>query len=185
MIVDGQHRRRLHRPAELARPSGFGWRTPGRTWSSNGGPAPPGPAVHPDAGMAAVYARRINDSGHPHVHGANLGIRGSTYLDVGGWANRPAHEDVALVTAVTDLGTVRIVTTLSPRARRTSLLDQRCEVSSGVRLQPFSRLRAVRGDGGQSSWSPTVGCRCRSIVCGSARRGPWGTSPSLPRRCGE
>lgn len=35
--------------------------------------------------------------GHAHVHGANLGFRASTYLEVGGFAPTPLHEDVDLV----------------------------------------------------------------------------------------
>jgi GT2 family glycosyltransferase len=40
---------------------------------------------------------------HPHIHGANLGIRADTYLAIGGWRRLAANEDVDLVTrAVTD-----------------------------------------------------------------------------------
>ncbi len=39
----------------------------------------------------------VPDDGHPHVHGANLGIRGSTYQEVGGFAPLTADEDVDLV----------------------------------------------------------------------------------------
>ncbi|MFC3298449.1 mycofactocin system glycosyltransferase [Arthrobacter agilis] len=35
--------------------------------------------------------------GHPHVHGANLGIRGSTYGEVGGFGALEQDEDVDLV----------------------------------------------------------------------------------------
>lgn len=34
---------------------------------------------------------------HPHVHGANLGVRASAYLAVGGFPDIPAHEDRLLV----------------------------------------------------------------------------------------
>ncbi len=33
------------------------------------------------------------DGSHPHVHGANLGIRADTYLRVGGWSNHQTSED--------------------------------------------------------------------------------------------
>jgi hypothetical protein len=33
---------------------------------------------------------------HPHVHGANLGIRADSYEAIGGWADVAAHEDVDL-----------------------------------------------------------------------------------------
>ena len=49
------------------------------------------------AAWLAAY-RRVD--GHPHVHGANLGLRADCYLDCGGFtARRRAHEDVALVRA--------------------------------------------------------------------------------------
>ncbi len=40
----------------------------------------------------------VPDDGHHHVHGANLGIRGSTYLKVGGFGSLVQDEDVDLVT---------------------------------------------------------------------------------------
>ncbi|MHA7218567.1 glycosyltransferase family 2 protein [Arthrobacter sp. MDT1-48-3] len=42
--------------------------------------------------------------GHDHVHGANLGIRGSTYQDVGGFAPLAQDEDVHLVERVKAAG---------------------------------------------------------------------------------
>lgn len=39
----------------------------------------------------------VNDDGsHPHVHGANLGIRADAYVDVGGWSDLPLAEDHCL-----------------------------------------------------------------------------------------
>lgn len=38
--------------------------------------------------------------GHPHVHGANLGVRADHYLAAGGFPALAAHEDVALARAV-------------------------------------------------------------------------------------
>ncbi|MDP9116678.1 MAG: glycosyltransferase [Actinomycetota bacterium] len=35
-------------------------------------------------------------AGHPHVHGANLGIRADVYADLGGWPNLATGEDVLL-----------------------------------------------------------------------------------------
>lgn len=42
---------------------------------------------------------RTHIKGRPngHVHGANLGVRASSYLDVGGYQALPEHEDVDLV----------------------------------------------------------------------------------------
>jgi len=46
------------------------------------------------------YPRRVVTDGHPHVHGANLGLRGDTYLAPGGFADVATHEDVLLSRAV-------------------------------------------------------------------------------------
>jgi glycosyltransferase involved in cell wall biosynthesis len=63
---------------------------------------------------------------HPHVHGANLGIRASAYLAAGGFRDAALHEDQDLVDrlrAVTGqwAATHRISVTTS--ARRTSRVD--------------------------------------------------------------
>jgi cellulose synthase/poly-beta-1,6-N-acetylglucosamine synthase-like glycosyltransferase len=36
------------------------------------------------------------DGTHPHIHGANLGIRADAYLDAGGWSNLALAEDYCL-----------------------------------------------------------------------------------------
>jgi glycosyltransferase involved in cell wall biosynthesis len=47
------------------------------------------------------YLLRVGvDGEHRHVHGANLGVRASAYLDVGGFAPVSNHEDVGLVEAL-------------------------------------------------------------------------------------
>jgi glycosyltransferase involved in cell wall biosynthesis len=45
------------------------------------------------------YGTRANQ--HPHVHGANLGVRASAYLRAGGFPALPTAEDHALVAALT------------------------------------------------------------------------------------
>jgi glycosyltransferase involved in cell wall biosynthesis len=57
------------------------------------------------AGPAAV---------HPHVHGANLGVRGSAYLGCGGFPAVPVSEDVALVRALERTGATILRTPASP-----------------------------------------------------------------------
>ena len=61
-------------------------------------PPPPEPA--------AWRQRHTTADGHPHVHGANLGFTW-TPTSVGGFAPLPAHEDVALVTAMREAGLTR------------------------------------------------------------------------------
>ncbi len=50
--------------------------------------------------QAAFAAGGTPRDGHPHVHGANLGIDSQWYLRCGGFLPLPAHEDVALVNAL-------------------------------------------------------------------------------------
>ncbi|SDW77749.1 Glycosyl transferase family 2 [Arthrobacter sp. yr096] len=61
---------------------------------------------------------------HPHIYGANLGIRASAYLAVGGFPTLRAHEDHVLVDrlrshgfAVTATDTTRVVTSGRLQAR--------------------------------------------------------------------
>jgi hypothetical protein len=45
-----------------------------------------------------------SDSAHPHVHGANLGMRGSAYLRAGGFRSLASAEDHALLAALASSG---------------------------------------------------------------------------------
>jgi glycosyltransferase involved in cell wall biosynthesis len=86
--------------------------------------------VEPDpAGMDAELLRRWHarhplGEDHPHVHGANLGVRASAYLMAGGFPRQRSHEDRALVERlrrhgyrVTSTDTVRVVTSGRTEAR--------------------------------------------------------------------
>ncbi len=57
---------------------------------------------HVPAAFAARYAS--GDRPHPHVHGANLGIRASAYLAAGGFRSLRTAEDHALVAAAARAG---------------------------------------------------------------------------------
>jgi hypothetical protein len=57
---------------------------------------------HVPAAFDALY--ELGDGGHPHVHGANLGIRASAYLAAGGFSALRTAEDHALVAAATEAG---------------------------------------------------------------------------------
>ena len=60
---------------------------------------------HPPHVPAAFEARYdFGDGPHPHVHGANLGIRASAYLAAGGFRSLRTAEDHALLAAVTEAG---------------------------------------------------------------------------------
>ena len=57
---------------------------------------------HTPAAFAARYAS--GDRPHPHVHGANLGIRASAYRAAGGFPPLRSAEDHALMAAVAEAG---------------------------------------------------------------------------------
>ncbi|RYJ05130.1 MAG: glycosyltransferase [Actinomycetales bacterium] len=67
-------------------------------------------AEHPD--WVAAYRRRVHGTTHRHVHGANLGVHGSVYRDVGGFRPLRLHEDVDLVARLEAHG-VRVVRTVA------------------------------------------------------------------------
>lgn len=66
--------------------------------------------VRPDfVDLSAAHVAHWHEThvpGRPngHVHGANLGVRASTYLSVGGFGALPEHEDNELVARLTDAG---------------------------------------------------------------------------------
>lgn len=74
----------------------------------------PDPAELAGGLLAAWRLRHLLEDGHPHVHGANLGVRGDTYLAAGGFADVAAHEDVLLRDAVLQGGGWVVSTGASP-----------------------------------------------------------------------
>lgn len=48
------------------------------------------------------------DGSHPHVHGANLGVRADAYLAVGGWSHMPSAEDHDLWSRLDHEGHMRV-----------------------------------------------------------------------------
>ena len=97
--------------------------------------------VRPRGGLPAdvAYAWQVAhdlSDGHPHVHGANLGISAAAYAQLGGWHDLPVHEDVDLVARAV-AGGKRIVRTGAAPVRTSSRL-------SGRALGGFaSHLRAL------------------------------------------
>jgi len=78
------------------------------------------------ASYERAYAARCDHRSHRHVHGANLGFRGSAYLAVGGFQHRSAHEDRELVETALHKGLKVAFTVAGPvatSARRVSRLD--------------------------------------------------------------
>jgi cellulose synthase/poly-beta-1,6-N-acetylglucosamine synthase-like glycosyltransferase len=63
-------------------------------------------AEHPPHVPEAWHARYDGPAHlpHPHVHGANLGVRADAYAAVGGWPERPCGEDHGLWAALRGAG---------------------------------------------------------------------------------
>ena len=75
--------------------------------------------VQPDDDLAAHELLRWEalhtiGEGHPHVHGANLGVRADRYLAAGEFAPVDRDEDVLLVAALRNLGAIEARTALIP-----------------------------------------------------------------------
>ena len=70
------------------------------------------------AGLVSAWLQDYTSAdGHPHVHGTNLGVRGSAYLRAGGFDSVAVHEDVRLAAAVgTDAAAVILRTAAAPVA---------------------------------------------------------------------
>lgn len=72
----------------------------------------PGPGLCPPA-RAEWAGRHLLRDGHPHIHGANFGIRGDAYLALGGWRPLAAGEDADLARRAALSGHLRIARTAS------------------------------------------------------------------------
>jgi glycosyltransferase involved in cell wall biosynthesis len=92
-------------------------------------------------GWRTAYRRLLGPGGrHPHVHGANLAVRGSTYLTVGGFLPVPAHEDRLLARAVTELPGARVVTTTAHPVLTSARLVSRAPLGVGADLRALTEL---------------------------------------------
>jgi hypothetical protein len=72
----------------------------------------PGPGL--PAGMRAAWRSRHHlREGHPHIHGANFGIRADAYMALGGWPPLARGEDVDLARRAASAGHLRVSRTAS------------------------------------------------------------------------
>ena len=72
----------------------------------------PGSGLGPAARAEWASRHHLRD-GHPHVHGANFGIRGDAYLALGGWQPLVTGEDADLARRAALTGHLRISRTAS------------------------------------------------------------------------
>lgn len=81
----------------------------------------------PDEIRRAWAARHRLTEGHAHVHGANLGVRASHHLAVGGFAALRVHEDVDLVHRLRQAPGTRVEASDEHRVTTSSRTDGRAE----------------------------------------------------------
>ncbi|WP_394000734.1 glycosyltransferase [Luteimonas sp. WGS1318] len=97
----------------------------------------------PDVQHAHARAHALRD-GHPHVHGANLGVATAAYLGCGGFRPLSAHEDVALVRDLEAIG-ARIARPAAP-------------------VVLTSARRSARAQGGFADYLLTLEARLRAVA---------------------
>ena len=72
----------------------------------------PGPGISAALKVAWMSRHHLRE-GHPHIHGANFGIRADTYLTLGGWQPLTLGEDADLAGRAAAAGNLRIIRTAS------------------------------------------------------------------------
>lgn len=89
----------------------------------------------------SAYRRLLGPGGrHPHVHGANLGVRASAYLAAGGFPPVPAHEDRLLARAVAGLPGANVVTTTAHPVMTSARLASRAPYGVSADLRTLADL---------------------------------------------
>ncbi len=88
------------------------------------------------------HARHPLGEDHPHVHGANLGVRASAYVLAGGFPRLRSHEDRALVERLRKHGSA-VWSTDTIRVRTSGRTDARAPQGFGAYLLALTREPAA------------------------------------------
>ncbi|MEU6443785.1 glycosyltransferase [Streptomyces sp. NPDC047046] len=123
------------------------WRWGARGWDAVVGTVRPlggDPALAGLLHREAVRYREAGGARHPHVHGANLGVRADAYLGVGGFPPLATGEDRALVHAL-EAGGHRVLRTRRWPVATSARLHPRASGGYGARLARLARLTGVEG----------------------------------------
>lgn len=100
-----------------------------RDWSAHGTQA---------AQLASAFASHYQfRDGHPHIHGANMGVSADAYRRAGGFAPLRTSEDVALVDALQAAG-VEVCFSAAPLVWTSARLDHRAPLGFGQALRNMS-----------------------------------------------
>lgn len=82
------------------------------------------------AAQIAYHQHYQHREGHRHIHGANLGVSSSAYLQAGGFPSLACHEDVHLIRQL-ELCGARIAWSTRPRVTTSTRLDARAKGGFG------------------------------------------------------
>lgn len=107
-------------------------------------------SVVPDDDLAATVRTAWGErhpavDGHPHVHGANLGVRASALVAVGGWRPLPTGEDVDLAARLRARPGLVVRSTARPAVVTSSRPDGRAPRGFSSYLRDLASRTAVRG----------------------------------------
>jgi glycosyltransferase involved in cell wall biosynthesis len=83
--------------------------------------------------FASTYELDHGRGLHPHVHGANLGVRADAYLRAGGWARLPVGEDQELWSRLREVGPV--VSTIDSRVATSGRRQGRADHGFAAELE--------------------------------------------------
>jgi cellulose synthase/poly-beta-1,6-N-acetylglucosamine synthase-like glycosyltransferase len=97
----------------------------------------------PLAVRQAWFNRHHLRDGHSHIHGANLGMRASTYLTIGGWKPLATGEDVDLADRAVQCG-ARVERTAAIQVVTSSRTDGRAPCGFSSYLRNLNRLTTPR-----------------------------------------
>jgi hypothetical protein len=109
--------------------------------------------------LAMWQARHRLVDGHPHVHGANLGIRADVYAAAGGWPPLAAGEDEVLAARASAIPGTRVVRTAQNSVRTSAREIARAPRGFSSYLRDLRRKSSPPPScSPRTSWSRSPGC---------------------------
>lgn len=88
--------------------------------------------------VVRAFHASVPQDGHPHIHGANMGLSREAYLQAGGFLPATAHEDVSLVRRC-ELAGLRIARRITPSVVTSARRDARAREGFGDFLLQLER----------------------------------------------